>query len=85
MCMHFARDGAQMLCDRCKTPFCWLCLAKLPTSDPYSHFNSGRGRCAGRLFDGLEDIESDGDDNEASGSDDDEDFDIMDHLHLLDD
>ena len=47
-----------MMCDRCKTPFCWLCLAKLPPNDPYGHFNKS-STCYGRLFDGLEDIEDD--------------------------
>lgn len=32
-----------MICSRCDTKFCWMCLQILPEKDPYSHFTISSG------------------------------------------
>lgn len=65
-------DGCnKMHCDRCHTCFCWLCLRKLLSSDPYEHFRSGS--CRNKLFDGLLGVEDDPEDEMFEGDDVDDD------------
>ena len=45
----------KMHCEHCHTMFCWLCMRKLNSEEPYEHFKSGA--CNGRLFEGLEGLE----------------------------
>ena len=68
-----------MVCLRCNTPFCWLCLEILNPLNPYRHFQDGR--CAGKLYLGMH-IEGDEDDDFDDGEIDDE-FD-EDDLEFLD-
>uniref|UniRef100_A0A2P2I4I4 RBR-type E3 ubiquitin transferase n=1 Tax=Hirondellea gigas TaxID=1518452 RepID=A0A2P2I4I4_9CRUS len=51
-------DGCnKMLCQGCGVSFCWLCVARLDPSHPYSHFNSPTSRCFNKLFEGVDSVE----------------------------
>lgn len=51
-----------MTCSKCHTNFCWICDKKITSEDPYDHFkSSGKGSCAGLLFEGV-DVETEFDD-----------------------
>lgn len=57
-------DGCnKMTCLKCRTYFCWLCMANLPHSNPYQHFNSPGSGCFNRLFEGVDDEDDDEDDD----------------------
>ena len=57
-------DGCnKMTCLKCRTYFCWLCMANLPRSNPYQHFNSPGSGCFNRLFEGI-DVDEDEDDDD---------------------
>lgn len=44
---------------RCGTYFCYICGAKLPSENPYSHFSSPVGDCYQLLFEGVDNAEDD--------------------------
>jgi len=46
-----------MTCNKCGTNFCYLCGAKLPIANPYSHFSMRDGGCFNLLFEGAEDFD----------------------------
>ena len=48
----------KMTCTQCHSSFCWLCQAALPRVDPYKHFRPGQSECAGKLFEGLTDLDN---------------------------
>lgn len=44
-------DGCnKMICLKCKTKFCWLCLSSL-SNTPYLHYVDTKSRCFNQLFD----------------------------------
>ena len=45
----------KMTCYKCGTFFCYLCGARLPRANPYSHYNSLQSDCNGLLFEETED------------------------------
>jgi len=47
----------KMTCNKCGTNFCYLCGAKLPIANPYSHFSMREGGCFNMLFEGAEDFD----------------------------
>merc|ERR1712241_255759 len=49
----------KMTCNKCGTNFCYLCGAKLPLVNPYSHFSLKDGQCFNQLFEGVEEDEFD--------------------------
>lgn len=49
----------KMYCSHCSSHFCWLCGVPLPHQNPYSHYHLGASSCAGKLFDGIQDVEDD--------------------------
>ena len=51
----------KMTCYKCRAFFCWLCMATLSKTNPYSHFNTPGSPCFNLLFRGLE---GDGGDDE---------------------
>ncbi|KAF6210940.1 hypothetical protein GE061_014053 [Apolygus lucorum] len=64
-------DGCnKMVCGKCQTFFCWLCLGVLDRSNPYSHYLDANSRCLNQLFLGIE-----GDPNVEHEHDDDDDLD----------
>ncbi len=46
----------KMMCTQCRSHFCWLCDAPISRMDPYAHFRVGNSRCAGKLFEGLQEL-----------------------------
>ncbi|RWS28685.1 E3 ubiquitin-protein ligase RNF14-like protein [Leptotrombidium deliense] len=38
----------KIICTKCKSYFCWLCLQIINKSDPYKHYNDGGSKC--KLF-----------------------------------
>ena len=44
---------------RCQTYFCYLCEARLPKEDPYSHFRIVSSPCYNQLFEGANDAFAD--------------------------
>ena len=44
---------------RCGTFFCYLCGARLPAQNPYSHFSYREGECFQLLFEGADDMGDD--------------------------
>jgi E3 ubiquitin-protein ligase RNF14 len=44
----------KITCWRCSTHFCWLCGEKLNQGNPYLHFNVMGGNCFGALFQGVD-------------------------------
>ena len=42
-----------MSCTKCGTLFCWLCNARLPQANPYTHFNVPGSKCYNQLFAGV--------------------------------
>ena len=49
----------KMTCTHCNSNFCWLCDQVLARVDPYKHFRLGQSACAGKLFEGITDIDDD--------------------------
>ena len=49
----------KMTCNKCNTFFCYICGAKLPAQNPYSHFSVRGGDCYQLLFEGADDDEFD--------------------------
>lgn len=44
-------DGCnKIICFRCGTYFCWLCLKQLNTSNPYAHYSDKSSECYNKLF-----------------------------------
>lgn len=45
------KDGCnKVVCIKCCTPFCWLCLTRLPSVTPYNHFQDPSSKCFNQLF-----------------------------------
>lgn len=43
-----------MVCSKCGRAFCWLCMAKLPDANPYSHFQDPKNeKCYMNLMLGI--------------------------------
>lgn len=50
-------DGCnKMLCTKCKTVFCWLCLTSLSKTSPYTHYQDETSLCFNQLIDGIFDV-----------------------------
>lgn len=58
----------KMVCSKCHSCFCWLCLKILHIKQPYEHFRDASSRCYNRLH-GVAAI----DDEEEEGDNDDND------------
>ncbi|OQV13406.1 E3 ubiquitin-protein ligase RNF14 [Hypsibius exemplaris] len=70
----------KMVCTKCGSPFCWLCLAKLTGADPYGHFQDPNNRaCYQNLMQGIEDDHNDEEDG-LDSDDEDEDEDDLDNV-----
>ncbi|XP_054267521.1 E3 ubiquitin-protein ligase RNF14 [Macrosteles quadrilineatus] len=51
-------DGCnKMICRKCNTNFCWLCLARVSSLNPYLHYQDPKSKCFNLLFEGIEGIE----------------------------
>jgi hypothetical protein len=64
----------KMVCTKCSSAFCWLCLAKLGPPNPYAHFQDPLNKtCYNNLMQGIEDSDddSDGDNEDLNDLDDD--------------
>ena len=61
-------DGCnKMVCYKCHSFFCWLCLTILPKHNPYDHFKDESVRCYGRLNVGAINDEEDNNDENYVG------------------
>lgn len=56
-CCHInieKNDGCnKMICRKCNTHFCWLCLGRVSSLNPYLHFQDPKSRCFDLLFEGI--------------------------------
>lgn len=53
-------DGCnKMTCFRCGAYFCWLCMTRLKSTNPYSHFSDPNSYCYDRLFPAYDEIVDD--------------------------
>lgn len=49
-------DGCnKIICRKCQAHFCWLCLTRLPSLNPYSHFQDPTSQCFNLLIEIVED------------------------------
>ncbi|XP_077984115.1 E3 ubiquitin-protein ligase RNF14-like [Glandiceps talaboti] len=59
-------DGCnKMTCTKCRAYFCWLCSSLVSRNNPYSHFNVPGSQCFNQLFQGMENIEDDDDEEDG--------------------
>ena len=57
-----------MVCSKCGSAFCWICMLRLTQADPYAHFRDPQNKnCFMNLMMGIEDSDEEGDE----GNDDD--------------
>ncbi|XP_055349366.1 E3 ubiquitin-protein ligase RNF14-like [Paramacrobiotus metropolitanus] len=55
----------KMLCTKCASPFCWICMAKLPIGDPYGHYQDPANKsCYMNLMLGMQIDDQDNDEEE---------------------
>uniref|UniRef100_A0A914ZL34 RBR-type E3 ubiquitin transferase n=2 Tax=Parascaris univalens TaxID=6257 RepID=A0A914ZL34_PARUN len=58
-------DGCNKIhCAKCGVNFCWLCGTELGKKNPYEHFNLPGSCCFNRLFEGMEESDSEGEEDE---------------------
>jgi hypothetical protein len=61
--VHPQKSGGcnKMVCCKCNTFFCWLCMECLNPKDPYPHFSNPASECNNRLFYGVSNLDDDDD------------------------
>lgn len=69
----------KIICWKCQAHFCWLCLTRLPSVNPYAHFQDPRSKCFNLLIEVVEeenneDFEGDENNEDIEGNENNEDI-----------